>query len=350
MGELIIRGLSKSFDGVPVLDNVSLECAPGELLVLLGPSGCGKSTLLRLVSGLEEADSGEIYLGGRRIDHLSPRERNVALVFQNYSLYPHMSVAKNLAFPLKVARVERKEIRRRVEEVARLVGMETMLEKKPGQLSGGQRQRVALGRAIIRQPELFLLDEPLSNLDADLRVRMRREIVRLQKKVQVTTIHVTHDQAEALTMADRVAVLHEGRVQQVGSPGELYGRPANLFVAEFIGQPRMNILRGRIERQLLYPFGLSLLNRTVEAPGKEVLIGIRPESVQLRADGEYEATAATCEYLGDHYVAGLDFQDCRLVCSHLREALEVGQRVRFHVEPSDLRFFDPAEGLNLEAD
>lgn len=350
MGELIITGLSKSFDGVPVLDNVSLECAPGELLVLLGPSGCGKSTLLRLVSGLEEADSGEIYLGGRRIDHLSPRERNVALVFQNYSLYPHMTVAKNLAFPLKVARVERKEIRRRVEEVALLVGMETMLEKKPGQLSGGQRQRVALGRAIIRQPELFLLDEPLSNLDADLRVRMRREIVRLQKKVQVTTIHVTHDQAEALTMADRVAVLHEGRVQQVGSPGELYGRPANLFVAEFIGQPRMNILRGRIERQLLYPFGLSLLNRRVKAPGKEVLIGIRPESVQLRADGEYEATAATCEYLGDHYVAGLDFQDCRLVCSHLRDALEVGQRVRFHVEPSDLRFFDPAEGLNLEVD
>lgn len=348
MGELIIEGLSKSFDGVPVLDNVSLRCQPGELLVLLGPSGCGKSTLLRLVAGLEEPDSGEIYLGGRRIDHLAPRERNVSLVFQNYSLYPHMSVAKNLAFPLKVARVDRREIRDRVEQVAQLVGMETMLQKKPGQLSGGQRQRVALGRAIIRQPELFLLDEPLSNLDADLRVRMRREIVHLQKKVQVATIHVTHDQAEALTMADRVAVLDSGRLQQVGTPGELYGQPANLFVAEFVGQPRMNILKGRIERQLLYPFGLSLLNRTVHAPSSEVLIGIRPESIQLRADGEYEATAASCEYLGDHYIASLDFQDSRLVCSHLRQALQVGQRVRFHVEPSDLRFFDPSDGENLE--
>jgi ABC-type sugar transport system ATPase subunit len=348
MGELIVEKLSKSFDNVPVLDNVSLRCAQGELLVLLGPSGCGKSTLLRLVAGLEEPDNGEIYLAGRRIDHLSPRERNVALVFQNYSLYPHMSVEKNLAFPLKVARVDRRTIRERVQHVAQLVGMETMLTKKPGQLSGGQRQRVALGRAIIRQPELFLLDEPLSNLDADLRVRMRREIVRLQKKLQVATIHVTHDQAEALTMADRIAVLNEGRLQQVGTPDQLYNHPANLFVAEFIGQPRMNILKGRIERQLLYPFGLSLLNRMVKAPGAEVLIGIRPEAVQLRPDGEYEATAASCEYLGDHYVAALDFQDSRLICSHLRRTLELGQRVRFHVDVSDLHFFDPSGGQNLE--
>jgi ABC-type sugar transport system ATPase subunit len=203
MPELILKDLSKSFGPTEVLKNISLEMSDGELLVLLGPSGCGKSTCLRLIAGLEEADSGEIYIGPRRVDHLSARDRNVAMVFQNYSLYPHMSVAKNLAFPLKVAGVGKAEIADRVEQAARMLGLSEKLQDKPGQLSGGQRQRVALGRAIIRKPDLFLLDEPLSNLDADLRGRMRREIVRIQKQLGVTTVHVTHDQAEALTMGDR---------------------------------------------------------------------------------------------------------------------------------------------------
>ena len=221
MAGLTLKNISKSFGALKVLDDISLELADGELLVLLGPSGCGKSTLLRLIAGLESSDEGEIYLNDKRIDHLLPKKREVAMVFQNYALYPHMTVFKNLAFPLKVSGVSREEISERVEKVAAMLGLGEKLGDKPGQLSGGQRQRVALGRAIIRKPSIFLLDEPLSNLDADLRARMRLEIVKLQKEIKTTAIHVTHDQAEALTMADRIALLNEGKLLQVGTPEEL---------------------------------------------------------------------------------------------------------------------------------
>ena len=225
MPPLSLRNIGKSFDGKPVLRDVSLDLTEGELFVLLGPSGCGKSTALRLIAGLEELDRGEIVLGDRRIDTLPPRERHVAMVFQNYALYPHMTVAKNLAFPLAVAGVPSDERRRRVQATVDMLGLGDRLNDRPAQLSGGQRQRVALGRAIIRQPELFLLDEPLSNLDADLRARMRLEIVKLQKQLCTTTVYVTHDQTEALTMADRVAVLNQGVLEQVGTPEELYREP-----------------------------------------------------------------------------------------------------------------------------
>jgi multiple sugar transport system ATP-binding protein len=247
MAGLSVKEISKSFDGTRVLDRVSLELSEGELLVLLGPSGCGKSTLLRIIAGIEEADSGEIHLGGKRVDQLRPKDRNVALVFQNYSLYPHMSVEKNLGFPLSVAKTPKAEIAARVKEIAAMLGLSDRLSDRPAQLSGGQRQRVALGRAIIRKPSIFLLDEPLSNLDADLRVRMRQEIVKLQRQVGVAMVHVTHDQTEALTMADRVALLHKGRIEQIGTPEELYRAPATLNVAQFVGQPKINAIVSQVD-------------------------------------------------------------------------------------------------------
>ena len=238
MPSLSLRAVTKTYGAATVLDNISLDLSPGELLVLLGPSGCGKTTLLRLIAGLEQANGGEIHLGERRIDRLRPRDRRVAMVFQNYALYPHMSVEKNIGFPLTVSGLSGSETKARVTETASMLGLADRLKDKPGRLSGGQRQRVALGRAIVRKPDLFLLDEPLSNLDADLRARMRLEIVRIQKQLEVTTVYVTHDQTEALTMADRIAILHNGRIIQTGTPEDLYCDPAQLFVAEYLFRHR----------------------------------------------------------------------------------------------------------------
>jgi len=278
MAGLVLKDVSKAFDGTPVLKDITLELAEGELLVLLGPSGCGKSTLLRIIAGLEEADHGEIFINGRRVDRLRPRERDVALVFQNYSLYPHMSVEKNLAFPLRVAGVKKEETARRVREVAAMLGLEERLKDRPGQLSGGQRQRVALGRAIIREPSLFLLDEPLSNLDAELRVRMRREIVALQRRLNKTTVHVTHDQSEALTMADRIALLNGGRLEQLGTPEDLYERPSGRFAAEFIGSPRINMIEAVITENRIAPFGTVCPRLAAQQLSTgSLLIGLRPE-------------------------------------------------------------------------
>jgi ABC-type sugar transport system ATPase subunit len=336
--------ITKAFDGTPVLRDITLEMAPGELLVLLGPSGCGKSTLLRLVAGLEACDSGEIYLNNRRIDHLRPRERDVALVFQNYALYPHMTIEQNLAFPLKVARVHKAERKERVVEVAEKLGLSDKLKHKPGTLSGGQRQRVALGRAIIRQPSIFLLDEPLSNLDADLRVKMRLEIVRLQRDLARPMIHVTHDQAEALTMADRIGLLNEGVLQQLGTPEELYQSPSNRFVAEFIGQPKINMIMARIQDGRMIPFGFDFHG----APEMALRVGIRPEQIRISAGGEFKATVRLCEYLGDQYLAELQFGEQTLRVARLQEAQRVGDEVRFAVYPSDLLLFDPATGARVK--
>jgi multiple sugar transport system ATP-binding protein len=344
---LVLKNVFKSFGTARVLTDISFELEPGELLVLLGPSGCGKTTLLRLIAGLEQLDQGEIYINGRRVDHLRPKERDVALVFQNYSLYPHMTVEKNLAFPLKTARIKRQEIRRRIDEVAQMLGLSDKLRQRPAQLSGGQRQRVALGRAIIRRPSLFLLDEPLSNLDADLRARMRREITQLQKKLGITTVHVTHDQTEALTMGDRIAVLHEGRIMQIGSPEELYRQPANLFVARFIGQPPINILEARIEQHTLIPFGLPMLNRFPQMREGELLAGIRPEQIHIRPDGEYAAVVQSCEYLGDRYVVTLSFKDTTLTVSNCPTQLATGKTVRFSFDPQVLLFFEPSTGCKI---
>lgn len=343
MAGLTVRNLSKRFDDTQVLDDISFETGDSELLVLLGPSGCGKSTLLRIIAGLEEADRGEIYINSRRVDQLRPRDRDVALVFQNYSLYPHMTIEQNLAFPLKVARVARGERMRRIAHVAEILDLSAHLAKKPGQLSGGQRQRVALGRAIIRQPSIYLLDEPLSNLDADLRVRMRREIVDLQRRQQRPMIHVTHDQAEALTMADRIALLHRGTMQQFGTPEDLYGDPSNRFVAEFIGQPKINTVEAEVHSGRLVPFGSDLTG----CADRNIVVAIRPESVRLGPQYEYPGRVTACEYLGDQYVATIRFQDISLTIAKLTDPVEIGQDVRFGFYSSALLFFDPETGERI---
>jgi ABC-type sugar transport system ATPase subunit len=341
MPGLLLKEVSKSFGPIAVLDRVSLELAEGELMVVLGPSGCGKSTLLRLISGLEECDSGEIYVNDRRVDQLRPRERNVALVFQNYSLYPHMSVAKNLAFPLEVAKVAKEEIKLRVQQTAEMLGLAGRLRDKPGQLSGGQRQRVALGRAIIRDPAIFLLDEPLSNLDAELRLRMRQEIVKLQRQLGRTMIHVTHDQTEALTMADRIALLDKGKLIQVGTPEELYRKPATVFVASFIGQPKINLIEMVFGNGRTAPFQMERSGN-----GKRV-IGIRPESIVIASTGLYQGRVESVEYLGDQYVVALNYSGLILTASQLTTEPKIGDVVRFSLKQEELLWFEKESGKRI---
>jgi len=276
-----------------VLQEISFEVADGEFCVLLGPSGCGKSTLLRLVAGLEEAASGSILIGGGRVDHLPPRERDVAFVFQNYALYPHMSVFENLAFSLRLRGLPREEIGSRVSEAARLLEIENLLSRKPQELSGGQRQRVAVGRAIVRRPKIFLFDEPLSNLDASLRAAMRVELARLHDKLGATILYVTHDQAEAMTLADKIVVLKQGEIQQIGSPSAIYHEPVNTFVATFVGSPKMNLIEGRVDDKgtILHSGGLSvdlskvLSGRRSEYAGKSMTVGVRPEDLHPGGPG-----------------------------------------------------------------
>ena len=299
MPGLTLKSIWKSFDSKPVLRDVSLELAEGELLVLLGPSGCGKSTMLRLIAGLEELDHGEIWIGDTRVDRLQPKNRNVSMVFQNYSLYPHMTVEQNLEFPLKIAKVSRGERKLLVYRTAELLGLEERMRHKPGQLSGGQRQRVALGRAIIREPSLFLLDEPLSNPDADLRARMRLEIVNLQKRLNTTMVHVTHDQAEALTMADRVGLLNEGHLVQVGRPEELYNDPATLFAAQFVGSPKINSFEIEVREDSISVLDFSRSTIPITLPEKPLTAAIRPEKIKVGTDGMFAADVIGCEYLGD---------------------------------------------------
>ncbi|MEW5797072.1 MAG: ABC transporter ATP-binding protein [Candidatus Zixiibacteriota bacterium] len=350
MAGLTIKNLGKKFGEHVVLDDISLELGEDELLVLLGPSGCGKSTVLRLIAGLEEADGGEIYIDSRRVDKLRPRDRNVALVFQNYSLYPHMTVAENLSFPLRVARMPKAEIRSRVARVAELLDLSDRLKSRPGQLSGGQRQRVALGRAIIREPAIFLLDEPLSNLDAELRVRMRQEIVQLQRRLDRPMIHVTHDQSEALTMADRIALLHEGRLLQIGTPEDLYQRPASRFVAEFVGTPRINIVEGRIENGAIVPLGVSVPRLVAAASphGNPVHVGIRAEDIAVGERGE-PARVISTEYLGDHYAVTLEHRTLTLVSTRgPSPPPRPGDTVSIAIDSEKLLFFDPKTGERLK--
>ena len=247
MAEVKVKNFIKKYGDVYAVSNLSLDIQDKEFVVLCGPSGCGKSTTLRMIAGLEDISSGELYIGDKLVNSIAPKDRDIAMVFQNYALYPHMTVFQNMAFGLKLKKVPQKEIQQRVEEAAKVVGLEPYLKRKPGTLSGGQRQRVALGRAIVRNPRVFLFDEPLSNLDAKLRVQMRMEISRLQRKLGVTTIYVTHDQTEAMTMADRIAVMKDGVLQQFDTPMGMYNHPANLFVAGFIGSPAMNLIHGQVD-------------------------------------------------------------------------------------------------------
>ncbi len=319
MSRVLLESVSKHFGDVVAVDAIDLEVRDRELLVLVGPSGCGKSTTLRLVAGLEQLTTGTIRIGDRVVDRVDPMNRNIAMVFQNYALYPHMSVFRNMAFGLQMRRVPRNEIERRVAAAAAVLGIEDLMQRRPGQLSGGQRQRVALGRAIVRDPEVFLLDEPLSNLDARLRVTMRSELVKLHRQLAATMVYVTHDQVEAMTMGDRIVVMHEGRIHQADAPLVVYESPANRFVAEYRGSPPINIGRGRIEaaaggigvefvcEELRLPLPRRLV-QSVEgdvATGGEVDFGIRPEDLHVVGDEAIapdwqtsEATIQVAQLLG----------------------------------------------------
>jgi multiple sugar transport system ATP-binding protein len=285
MADIRLQGVTKRYpDGTEGVKSLDLEVGDGEFMILVGPSGCGKSTALRMVAGLEDITEGELLIGDRRVNDVAPKDRDIAMVFQNYALYPHMTVRENMGYALKKRKVPRKELDRKVEETAKILDLTEHLDRKPGNMSGGQRQRVAMGRAIVREPQAFLMDEPLSNLDAKLRVQMRGEVARLQKRLGTTTLYVTHDQTEAMTLGDRVAVMRGGHLQQVGPPKELYSNPVNLFVAGFIGSPAMNFVSARIEDDTLrLPFGDVPLEGRLRArlqgdgAGRDVIAGVRPE-------------------------------------------------------------------------
>ena len=390
MARVALSGLTKTYaGGVTALNGLSLDIADGEFLVLVGPSGCGKSTALKMIAGLEEITAGEVSIADEVVNDFAARDRDIAMVFQSYALYPHMTVFDNIAFSLQIAKRPKKEIAERVAEVARILQLEDYLKRRPGNLSGGQRQRVAMGRAIIRQPAVFLMDEPLSNLDAKLRVQMRSEIAQIQRRLKVTTIYVTHDQVEAMTMGDRVALLRDGLLQQVDTPSNIYNKPANTFVASFIGSPSMNIYRGRLEASAERCFLILGKNR-LEVPssifagrpalaakiGGEIIAGIRPEDMEDAAlvpnhppEQRLVAPVLITESLGSdqmvHFaidapaakVADQDTLDEIVVAEGVtsvciarfgaRSTAEAGQTVGVAVACDRLHFFDAASGLAI---
>jgi ABC-type sugar transport system ATPase subunit len=353
MAELGLRKVTRVFrNGVRAVDGVSLDIADGRFAVLVGPSGCGKSTTLRMVAGLEPVDAGEVLIGGRRVNDVPPQRRDVAFVFQNYALYPHMTVAANLGFGLKMRRVARSEIQRRVEETSRILGLEHMLGRYPAQLSGGERQRVALGRATVRDPSVFLLDEPLSNLDAQLRSEMRLELVKLQRRLEATFVFVTHDQVEAMTLADVLAVMRSGVIQQVGPPEEVYARPANTFVAGFIGSPKMNLIAGALAPDGSGPVfsagDLRLAVRGADGHSGPVVLGLRPEHMRVDPDGEIDLRVDVVESLGGQkFVFGTaDGVELAAGIDPRLHPLE-GERLRLSIADGALHFFDAASGARL---
>ena len=351
MAAVTLSQVRKAFGSSEVVHGVDIAIEDGEFCVLVGPSGCGKSTLLRMIAGLEEITSGEIAIGIRVVNNVAPKERDIAMVFQNYALYPHMTVLDNMAFSLKLAGVAKEQLQQRVQEAAGILGLTEYLGRYPRQLSGGQRQRVAMGRAIVRNPQVFLFDEPLSNLDAKLRVQMRTEIKALHQRLKTTTVYVTHDQIEAMTMADKIVVMNAGRVEQIGSPLECYDNPANLFVAGFIGSPAMNFLKGRLVRneagmQVQMADGLLLpAPASAALEGREVVVGVRPEHLSVRSDGVHaevvvvEPTGADTQIFCK--VGGTDV----VVVVRERHEFKPGEAIRLYPELTFL--FDPSSGARL---
>jgi multiple sugar transport system ATP-binding protein len=386
MAEILMKNIVKQYgDGFPAVNDVSLDIDDGEFMILVGPSGCGKSTLLRMIVGLEDITSGDMIIGGTRVNDKAPRERNLSMVFQNYALYPHLSVFENIAFPLRLAKMDDGEVRRRVNEAADVLELHEHLERKPANLSGGQRQRVAMGRAIVRQAEAFLFDEPLSNLDAKLRGQMRTEIARLQRRLGITTVYVTHDQTEAMTLGDRVCVLRKGKIQQVASPRELYEQPVNLFVAGFIGSPPMNFLPAQLEgNQLSTPFGPIELDdrRAAAVRGRDLLlVGIRPEyfedaslvdEVKRPVGTVFRARVDVTEWLGDQQYAYIPYEAPEQITAQLRalsreldseelrtqaivsidstSRIREGREAEFWLDTRKVHVFDPSTGENLTRD
>jgi multiple sugar transport system ATP-binding protein len=354
MSDLELRDIHKAFGRAPVIRGLDLVVQPGELCVILGPSGCGKSTLLRLIAGLEAPDTGKIHIGGHDVTRLPPKARDLAMVFQSYALYPHMTVFENMAFGLRLARRQRAAIALKVREVARSLHIEELLGRKPAQLSGGQRQRVAIGRAIIREPRIFLFDEPLSNLDADLRVRMRLEISRLHRRLEATMVYVTHDQVEAMTLADRMVLMQQGRIAQAGPPLELYQQPRNLFVAGFIGSPRMNLIPAQLESANLEGALVRLTDGTRirvavdarrAAPGASVTLGVRPDRLSPGADGPngLHGRLGLFEHLGDRvllYVDWLKDAEPLVVEVSARQVPSGGEALGLGIRPEDCHLFD----------
>jgi len=384
MAEIVLEHVNKSYpDGATAVKDLNITIADGEFLILVGPSGCGKTTTLNMIAGLEDISSGELRIGGERVNEKSPKDRDIAMVFQSYALYPHMTVRQNIAFPLTLAKMKKADVAQKVEETAKILDLAELLDRKPSQLSGGQRQRVAMGRAIVRHPKAFLMDEPLSNLDAKLRVQMRGEIARLQKRLGTTTVYVTHDQTEAMTLGDRVVVMHGGVAQQIGTPDELYERPTNLFVAGFIGSPAMNFFPATLTPTgLTLPFGEAMLTSEVQGviaqhprPGN-IIVGLRPEHLADASliDGyqrikalTFEVKVELVESLGaDKYVyfttPGWDVHAAQLdelaaegevnenhfvarVPAESKAAL--GQSIELAFDTTKLAVFDADSGVNL---
>ena len=348
MADLQLRGVRKAFGTVEVVHGIDLDVPHNEFLVLVGPSGCGKSTILRMIAGLEEADAGEIRIGGALVNNVSPKDRNIAMVFQNYALYPHMTVYRNMAFALRAKRLPKDEIDRKVRAAAAVLELEPYLDRRPGELSGGQRQRVAMGRAIVRDPAVFLFDEPLSNLDAKLRNQMRVEIKKLHQKVGTTVVYVTHDQVEAMTLADRIVILRDGRIEQIGTPSEVYRHPANLFVAGFIGSSAMNMLPGRIVGDgVTFADGTRWLLPDGPRPeeGRKVTIGLRPEDVRPsdgQAPGRFEATVSIVEPMGAESLITVSFAGQEIVAKADGDVIPaVGARIGLEANLARLHLFDP---------
>jgi sn-glycerol 3-phosphate transport system ATP-binding protein len=357
MAQVSLRDVRKSYGGTEVIHGVSCEIVDGELVVVVGPSGCGKSTLLRMVAGLEEITSGEIAIGGRVVNAVEPKDRDIAMVFQNYALYPHMTVFDNMAYGLRIRGLSKAEIGERVAKAAAILQLEKLLDRKPRQLSGGQRQRVAMGRAIVRDPQVFLFDEPLSNLDAQLRVQMRVEIRKLQQSLGTTSIYVTHDQVEAMTLADRLIVMNSGIAEQIGSPIALYERPETVFVAGFIGSPAMNFLPATMAGDgggaLVLAGGarLPLPPGTTAEPGREVTIGLRPEHLAVQGEGaQFTVHVELAELLGaDTIVHGSVAPGAPPLLARLPGTVRIaaGDTVSLAVEPEHIHVFDRASGRRL---
>jgi multiple sugar transport system ATP-binding protein len=354
MASVLVKDVRKSFGTVEIIHGVSVDIGDGEFVILVGPSGCGKSTLLRMIAGLEAVTSGEVMIGGRVVNEVPPKHRDVAMVFQNYALYPHMTVAENMGFSLKLKKASKAEIKERVNRAAEILGLQALLDRYPRQLSGGQRQRVATGRAIVRDPQVFLFDEPLSNLDAKLRVQMRTELKELHQRLKTTTVYVTHDQIEAMTMADKIVVMHDGIVEQIGEPLSLYDRPQNLFVAGFIGSPAMNFVKGRIavngKASFVTESGarLPIADAPPASDGMPAIYGIRPEHFSIDAANGIPAEVAVIEPTGSEtqVFAHLGGQD---VVGVFREriAAQPGTKLPLAPDPAKVHLFDSESGRRL---
>lgn len=353
MASVEICNVRKAFGAVEILHGVSISISDGEFVILVGPSGCGKSTLLRMMAGLEGISSGEIRIGDRVVNDLAPKERDIAMVFQNYALYPHMTVANNMAFSMKLQHAPNSEIEARIAKAAEILGLVKLLDRYPRQLSGGQRQRVAMGRAIVRDPQVFLFDEPLSNLDAKLRVSMRAEIKALHQRLKTTTVYVTHDQIEAMTMADKIVVMHDGVVEQVGAPLELYDAPCNMFVAGFIGSPAMNFIAGKIKTNgvtsLEAPGGISLplISAPVASDDRPAIYGIRPEHLEL-GDNGIDAEVVVVEPMGSETQVITKVGGQQIVAIFReRHNLAPGQKIKLRARSEAAHLFDKQTGQRI---